>query len=58
MQNLSPAARAKVHALIASQAAPVGRHVQWLVEWHAARDAALNAPDNGDEQKSLGSGLR
>ena len=53
VQNLSPAGRAKVHVLIASQAAPAGRHVQWLGEWHAARDAACDEPDNGDEEKTL-----
>jgi hypothetical protein len=53
IRNLTLAARAKVHTLIALQAAPVGRHVQWLVEWKAARDAACDAPDNGDEEKTL-----
>jgi hypothetical protein len=52
-RNLSSAARATVHALIASQAAPLGRAVQWRVEWHAARDGACDALDNGDEEKTL-----
>jgi hypothetical protein len=35
MRTLTPATQAKVHALIASQAAPAGRHDQWLVECQA-----------------------
>jgi hypothetical protein len=50
MSNLDPSSRAEVLAKIKGDQPSQDRHVQWLADWHAARDAACEANDNSKDE--------
>ncbi len=52
MQNLTREARTNIDALIAAPNTRKAQHVKWLADWHKTRDAACDASDNCDEEKT------